>query len=96
MSFTNPQIDTTIKNLGIGSLIMQILLFVLRMVLLEHTRTYIENTAAHGWAYRGSVITTSVVKAILREMSMSARCQNFHSSAGRMSGENNKMSDAAS
>ena len=61
VSFTNPQIETTIKNLGIGSLIMQILLFVLWMVLLKHTRTYIDNTSSHGWAYRGTVITTSVV-----------------------------------
>ena len=49
MSPSNPDIYVIIKYLEIGALLMQLLLFSLRMVPLVHVHMYVNNTVAQGW-----------------------------------------------
>ena len=49
---------------------MQILLFATRVVPLAHIHTYVDNTAAQGWAKRVSVSTASSVGPMLREIAL--------------------------
>ena len=65
MSSSNPKVDVTINNLKLGALLMQILIFVPSMAPLAHIHTYVDKTAAQGWANRGSVSTASSVVLIL-------------------------------
>ena len=45
---------------------MQILIFIPRMAPLAHIHMYFNNTAAQGWANRGSFSTASSVGPMLR------------------------------
>ena len=71
-SFNNDG-NVKINNLEMGALIMKLLLFSLRMVLLAHIHTYVNNAETHGWANRGSVRTAFFVSPILRDLSFAAR-----------------------
>ena len=61
VSSSNPNVDMTINDIELGSLLMQLLIFSLRMVPLAHIHTYINNTASQGWDNRSSVSTASSV-----------------------------------
>ena len=75
---------------------MHIMIFALRMVPLAHIHMYINNMASQGWDNRISVIIASSVGPILWDLSLVDRRQHIHASVGRVPGEDNKMSDAAS
>ena len=79
-----------------SQLLMQLLIFVPRMVPLAHLYTYVNNTESQVWAKRGSVRTASSIGSILWELSLVDRRQHIHASVGRVPGEDNKMADAAS
>ena len=96
MSSSNPTVDVTIKDPDIGALLMHLLIFAPRMVPLAHIHTYVNNTAAQGWDNRGSFSTASSVGPILLELNLVDRRQHIHASVGRVPGEDNKMTDAAS
>ena len=96
MSSSNRTRDVTINNPELGALLMQILIFAPRMALLAHIHTYINNTKAQGWANRGSVSIASSVGKIMWDLSLAARRQQIHAYVGHVSGEDNKMADAAS
>ena len=95
MYSSNPTVDVTINDLELGSLAMQILIFAPRMVPMVHIHTYINNTASHGWAHRGSSSKASSVGPILWELSLMDRRKHIHTSVGRVPGEDNKMAGAA-
>ena len=96
VSSSNPTVDVTINDLELRSLAMQILIFKPRMVPLAHIHMYINNTASHVWANRGSFRTASSVGPIPWELFLVDRRQHILTSVGRVSGEDNKMADAAS
>ena len=96
MSSSNPKGDVTINDLELEALLLQILIFAPRMSPLVHINTYVDNTAAQGWANRGSVSTASSVGLIIRELDLAARRQHIHASVGCVQGEDNNMIDAAS
>ena len=48
MSFSNPTGDVKINDLELGELLMQLLIFALRMAPLAHINTYVNNTEAQG------------------------------------------------
>ena len=96
MSSSKPTRDVTINNLELGAILMQLLIFAPRMVPLAHIHTYANNTAAQGSANRGSFSTSSYVGPILWEISLVCRRQHIHTSVGRVPGEDNMMSYAAS
>ena len=94
MSSSKPTVDVTINYIELGALLMQILIFAPRIAPLEHIHTYVNNTAAQGWANRGSVSTASSVGTIMWELSLVDRRQHIHTSVGRVPGEDNKMVDS--
>ena len=96
VSSYNPTGYVTINKLELGALLMQILIFTPRMDPLAHIHTYVNKTAAQGWANRGSFSTASSVVPILRELYLVARRQHIHASVGRVLGEDNNMADVAS
>ena len=65
MPYSKPNGDVTINNLELGVLLMQLLIFVPRMVPLAHIYTYVNNTESQVWAKRGSVRTASSIRPIL-------------------------------
>ena len=65
VSSSNPTGDVTIKDLKLGSLLMQILLFAPSMAPLDHIHMYVDNTAAQAWANRFSISTASSVGPFL-------------------------------
>ena len=73
VSSFNPDGNVKINNLEMGALIMKLLLFSLRMVLLAHIHTYVDNAETQVWANRGSVRTAFFVSPILRDLSFAAR-----------------------
>ena len=83
---SNPNGDVTINNLELRALLMQLLIFSPMMAPLVHIHTYVENTAAQGWANRGGIRTASAVGPILRYIALLARRQNIHASVRCMLG----------
>ena len=69
MSSSNPIGDVTINDLKLGALLMQILVFALKIAPLAHIHMYIDNMAAQGLANKGSVSTASSVGPILTSAS---------------------------
>ena len=61
VSYSNPTEYVTINDLEIRALLMQLLIFSPRMAPLAHIHTYINNTAAQGWANKSSFSTASSV-----------------------------------
>ena len=96
VSSSNPTRDAKINDLELGALLIQILIFAPRMAPLAHIHTYINNTAAHGWDNRIIFRRASTVSPVLRDIDLAMRLQNIYASVGRVSGEENKMADAAS
>ena len=80
VSSSNPTVDVTIHNLDLGSLLMELLIFSLRMAPLAHIQRYINNTVSQEWAHRGSVSTASSVEPILWELSLLDMQQHTHTS----------------
>ena len=74
------------KNLDLGALLMQILIFALRMAPLAHIHAYVDNMMAQRWANRGSVSTASYVRTTLWELYLAARRKHIHASTGRIPG----------
>ena len=95
VSSSNRTRDVTINDLDLGALLMQLLIFATRMAPLAHIHKHVNNTEAQGWANRKSVSTTSSVTPILWELSLAARRQHIHASVGRVTGDDNKIADAA-
>ena len=93
VSSSNSTGDVTIKNLDLGALLMQLLLFAPRMA---QIRTYVNNTAEQGWANWVSVSTASSVGPILYELALATRGQHIHASIWHVPGEENKTADTAS
>ena len=54
--------DVTINYRELKALLMQLLLFALRIVPLSHIHTNVNTMATHGWANMGSVSTSSSVR----------------------------------
>ena len=65
VSYSIPKGDMKTNNLEIGALLMQLLIFILRMAPLVHIHTYIYNTAEQGWSNRGSVRTSSYIGPVM-------------------------------
>ena len=96
MSYSSPAGDVKIKNLEKGVLLMQLLIFVLKMAPLVHIHTYIYNTAEQGWSNRGSVKIASSIGPVMWEIYLAARRQHIHASIGNALGEDNKIADTTS
>ena len=61
VSYSNPTGYVKINDLELGALLMQLLIFSLRMAPLTHIHTYINNMVSQGWSNRGIVSTVSSV-----------------------------------
>ena len=93
---TNPKGDVTINDLELTALFAQVQLFAPNVYTLSHIRTAVDNISAQVWANRRSVSTAIAVDPILRDLALLTRIHKIHSSMRRISGTDNKMTDAAS